>query len=184
MPKYLHRPDFVDVTTRTAHDNGFIKISAGFIVHGFSLFPARRFLIMDFRTGYSSIGEPQKITMYSPGRRRQFYNFILSNGTFLIIVKLLRSFYEPWYMFRSYKKRILNVRVCSRLVSQTRHIRSLGRNGRGTPPITRDEIAHCDHLIERRLRKHISLRVLRKAICIGAFLSRVWGIPPENRNFK
>ena len=78
----VHRSDFVHVTTRTSHDDGFIEIGAGFIVHGFSLFPARRFLIMDFRAGYSSTGEPQKITMYSPGRRRQFYNFIVSNEHF------------------------------------------------------------------------------------------------------
>ena len=71
----VHRSDFVHVTTRTSHYDGFIEIGAGFIVHGFSLFPARRFLIMDFRAGYSSTGEPQKITMYSPGRRRQFCNF-------------------------------------------------------------------------------------------------------------
>ena len=94
----VHRPDFVHVTTRTSQDDGFIKIGAGFIVHGFSLFPARRFLIMHFRAGYSSIGEPQKITMYSPGRRRQFYNFIVSNGIFLILVKLSRTYYEPWYV--------------------------------------------------------------------------------------
>ena len=100
----VHRPDFVHVTTRTSQDDGFIKIGAGFIVHGFSLFPARRFLIMHFRAGYSSIGEPQKITMYSPGRRRQFYNFIVSNGTFLILVKLSGTYYEPWYLFRSYEK--------------------------------------------------------------------------------
>ena len=71
----VHRSDFVHVTTRPSQHDGFIEIGAGFIVHGFSLFPARRFLIMDFRAGYSSTGEPQKITMYSPGRRRQFYNF-------------------------------------------------------------------------------------------------------------
>ena len=101
---WAHRPDFVNVTTRTSQDDGFIKIGAGFIVHGFSLFPARRFLIMHFRAGYSSIGEPQKITMYSPGRRRQFYNFIVSNGTFLALVKLSGTYYEPWYLFRSYEK--------------------------------------------------------------------------------
>ena len=101
-----HRSDFVHVTTRTSHDNGFSKIGAGFIVHGFSLFPARRFLIMHFRAGYSSIGEPQKITMYSPGRRRHFYNFIVSNGTFLILVKLSGTYYEPWYLFRSYEKNV------------------------------------------------------------------------------
>ena len=101
----VHRSDFVHVTTRTSHDDGFIEIGAGFIVHGFSLFPARRFLIMDFRAGYSSTGEPQKITMYSPGRRRQFYNFIVSNGTFLILVKLSITFYESWYLVPSYEKR-------------------------------------------------------------------------------
>ena len=103
----VHRPEHVDVTTRTSHNDGFITfitIGAGFIVHGFSLFPARRFLIMHFRAGYSSIGEPQKITVYSPGRRRQFYNFIVSNGTFLILVKLSGTYYEPWYLFRSYEK--------------------------------------------------------------------------------
>ena len=113
-----------------SHDDGFIKIGAGFIVHGFSLFPARRFLIMDFRAGYSSIGEPQKITMYSPGRRRQFYNFIVSNGTFLILVKLSITYYESWYSSTwclHSKKRILNVRACSRLVS---HIRP-GRQAHG-----------------------------------------------------
>jgi len=100
----VHRSDFVHVTARTSHDDGFIEIGAGFIVHGFSLFPARRFLIMHFRAGYSSIGEPQKITMYSPGRRRQFYNVIVSNGIFLILVKLSGTYYEPWYLFRSYEK--------------------------------------------------------------------------------
>ena len=113
---WLHRPDFVHVTTRTSHDDGFIKIGAGFIVHGFSLFPARRFLIMHFRAGYSSIGEPQKITMYSPGRRRQFYNFIVSNGTFLILVKLSGTYYEPWYLFRSYEK---TYSKCSSLLSSS-----------------------------------------------------------------
>ena len=33
-----------------------------------------------FTTGYSSIGEPQKIPIYPVGRKRQFYNCILSNG--------------------------------------------------------------------------------------------------------
>ena len=28
-----------------------------------------------FTTGYSSIGEPQKISLYPVGRKRQFYNF-------------------------------------------------------------------------------------------------------------
>jgi hypothetical protein len=73
-------------------------------VHGFSLFPTRRFLIMDFRVRYSPIGDTQKITMYSQGQRRQFYNFIVSKETFLIIVKLSRTYYEPWYLFRSYEK--------------------------------------------------------------------------------
>ena len=73
------------------HDGGFIEIGAGFIVHGFSLLPARRFLIMDFRAGYSSNGEPQKITMYSPGRRRQFYNFIVSNGTFFDSREIIKN---------------------------------------------------------------------------------------------
>ena len=121
----VHRPEHVDVTTRTSHNDGFITIGAGFIVHGFSLFPARRFLIMHFRAGYSSIGEPQKITVYSPGRRRQFYNFIMSNGTFLIIVKLSGTYYEPWYLFRSFEKTYSKCSSCSRLVSQIRHIRSL-----------------------------------------------------------
>ena len=112
----VHRSDFVHVTTRTSHDDGFIKIGAGFIVHGFSLFPARRFLIMHFRAGYSSIGEPQKITMYSPGRRRQFYNFIVSNGTFLILVKLSGTYYEPWYLFQSYEK---TYSECSSLLSSS-----------------------------------------------------------------
>ena len=112
----VHRPDFVHVKTRTPHFDSFIKIGAGFIVHGFSLFPARRFLIMHFRAGYSSIGEPQKITMYSPGRRRQFYNFIVSNGTFLALVKLSGTYYEPWYLFRSYEK---TYSKCSSLLSSS-----------------------------------------------------------------
>ena len=44
----VHRSDFVHVTTRTSHDDGFIEIGAGFIVHGFSLFPARRFFYNGF----------------------------------------------------------------------------------------------------------------------------------------
>ena len=112
----VHRSDFVHVTTRTSHDDGFIEIGAGFIVHGFSLFPARRFLIMDFRAGYSSTGEPQKITMYSPGRRRQFYNFIVSNGTFLILVKLSITYYESWYLVPSFEK---TYSKCSSLLSSS-----------------------------------------------------------------
>jgi hypothetical protein len=37
---HVHRPDFVDVTTRTSHHDGFIKIGAGFIEHDSSLYPA------------------------------------------------------------------------------------------------------------------------------------------------
>ena len=44
----VHRSDFVHVTTRTSHHDGFIEIGAGFTVHGFSLFPARRFFYNGF----------------------------------------------------------------------------------------------------------------------------------------
>ena len=68
----VHRPDIVDVTTRTStsHDDGFIKIGVGFIVHDSSLYPARTektIFNAGFSyssTGYSSIGEPQKFTAY------------------------------------------------------------------------------------------------------------------------
>jgi hypothetical protein len=101
---------------QTSHHIGFITIGAGFIEHDSSLYLARRFLILDFRIGYSSIGETQKITMYSPRRRSQFYIFIVSNGTFLIIVKLSITYYEPWHPFRSYEK---SYSKCSSLLSSS-----------------------------------------------------------------
>ena len=47
----VHRPERVDVTTRTSHNDGFITIGAGFIEYDSSLYPARTKRTI-FNTGF------------------------------------------------------------------------------------------------------------------------------------
>ena len=158
-----------------------IEIGAGFIVHGFSLFPAKRFLIMDFRAGYSSNGEPQKITMYSPGRRRQFYNFIVSNGTFLILVKLSITYYESWYLVPSFEK---TYSKCSSLLSS-----SEPNSAYQTPSgeTLEERLPLTDTRSPTAITSSTDDYASRYACGCSARPSvsgRSWGVSPENRNLE
>ena len=136
------------------------------------------FFIMDFRAGYSSTGEPQKITMYSPGRRRQFYNFIVSNGTFLILVKLSITYYESWYLVPSFEK---TYSKCSSLLSSSEPNSAWQASPWGHSPSSSAPCAVPMRL--SRIDQHIKDEPCAKQrALLGVFSSRFSSVSQENRS--